>query len=392
MALTIPTTEETKDTNIANLESSLNQDTPPNDKAYNKVISGVEALNITGLYKYGAERAKQNLALTATGQDLEDIGAEYGVNRNQAEATVLTVDIVAEDGTVVPAGFPLTGQSNGIRYFTDSSTTAASGVASPSITASVAGAVGGLDVGATLSLGREIPGAASTATVTSVDNTGADIEDQEAYRERVLFAIRSTPGAGNTTDYKRWSEKVSGVQRAYPYAGRNFGSPSSTNPGERTVFIEATSDVQIDGIAPQSLLDEVREAINFNPDTGAAQAPLGLEDDTMDVLSITRSSFNVTITGLVVDSTLEAQAKADIETALDLYLRGTRPYIEGVDILSERNDTISKLTVSTTVQSVLDPLGGSAQDVTIELVGAGIFELYTLQPGELAKLAGVAYD
>jgi hypothetical protein len=83
MALVIPTSEETKDLNQANIESSLNQDTPPNDKAYNKVIAGVEGLNVTGLYKYGAERAKQNLALTATGQDLEDIGAEYGVLRTR---------------------------------------------------------------------------------------------------------------------------------------------------------------------------------------------------------------------------------------------------------------------------------------------------------------------
>lgn len=391
MALNIPTTEEIKDRNLANIESRLNQDTPPADKAYNAVVAGMEAINHTELYKFGTERSKQNLALTASGTDLEDIGIEYETPINPAVATNLSADIVATTSTVIPAGTAIIGDANGIRYFTDSSVVAVAGIATPTMTAETTGAVGNLDVGATLSISVQIPGAAKTATVTIINTTGADKEEQEAYRERVLFAIRSSPGGGNATNYKQWSEGVSGVETAYPYAGRNFGTPSTTFPGDRTVFIEATTDIQVDGIAPQSLLDDVREAINTDPTTLRSRPPLGLEDSTVDVLSITRSIFNVTVTGLDVDASLLAQAQADISTGLDSYLRGITPFVEGIDLLSERDDTITTLTIGGVVQGALDGLGGSAESVAFNREDTGDIDLYTLEPGELAKLGTVSY-
>jgi len=391
MALNIPTTREIQERNLTNIEARLNQDTPPNDKAFNVVLSAVGAINQTELYKFGVERTKQNLALTATGEDLENIGIEYDTLINPAVATNLSVEIVAIDTTPIPAGTAFIGQANGIRYFSDSLVVAVGGIVTPTMTAEIAGAVGNLDVGATLTMSVQIPGAASTGVVTIVNTTGADKEDQEAYRERVLFAIRSSPGGGNTTDYKIWAEGVSGVETAYPYSGRNFGAPSSTFPGDRTIFIEATTDIQIDGIPPQSLLDDVREALNFDPETSRSRPPLGLEDTPMDVLAITRSIFNVTVTGLTIDASLLAQAQSDISAGLDFYLRDIRPFVEGIDLISERNDTITTLTIGGVVQSVLDGFGGSAETVSFNREGTGDIELYTLEPGELAKLGTVSY-
>ncbi|MCK5127587.1 MAG: baseplate J/gp47 family protein [candidate division Zixibacteria bacterium] len=391
MALNIPTTEEIKDRNLANIEANLNQDTPPNDIAFNKVLAGVEAINHTELYKFGVERTKQNLALTAYGVDLENIGIEYETPINPAVATNLSVDFVATNGTPFPAGTTFIGEANGIRYFSDSLVIAGAGIATPTMTAEIAGAVGNLDVGAPVTMSVQIPGAASTGEVTIVNTTGADKEEQEAYRERVLFAIRSSPGGGNATNYKIWAEGVSGVETAYPYSGRNFGTPSATFPGDRTIFIESTTDIQVDGIPPQSLLDDVREALNFEPETERSRPPLGLEDTPMDVLAITRSIVNVTVTGLTIDASLLAQAQSDISTGLDFYLRDIRPFVEGIDLISERNDTITTLTIGNVVQSVLDGFGGSAETVSFNREDTGDIELYTLEPGELAKLGTVSY-
>ena len=50
MAYQIKTTQEIYDLFIANIEAKLNQNTPPVDVAFNKVISGIEALILSGLY------------------------------------------------------------------------------------------------------------------------------------------------------------------------------------------------------------------------------------------------------------------------------------------------------------------------------------------------------
>jgi len=114
MALNIPTTKDIQEQNLANIEAKLNQTSPLNDKAYNRVISIVEALQFTILYKYAAERALQNLALTATGEDLERQGQEINVIRKPTEAAKLELKLNGTIGTVIPITNYFTGNSNNI--------------------------------------------------------------------------------------------------------------------------------------------------------------------------------------------------------------------------------------------------------------------------------------
>ncbi len=76
MSLKLPTTQELFNTYLAQFESDLNQSSPLNDKAFLRVLAVIEAGGDQGLYKYAAERALQNLAITATGKDLDRIGLE----------------------------------------------------------------------------------------------------------------------------------------------------------------------------------------------------------------------------------------------------------------------------------------------------------------------------
>lgn len=394
MALNIPTTEEIKDRNVSNLESNLNQTSPLNDKAFNRVIGGMEALNHTELYKFGVERAKQNLALTATGDDLERIGLEFDTIRKPAESAVLTVTVPGVNGTILPVTLNYIGELNGLRYFPDAAAEISGGVATFNITAENVGVDGNLNISDTLTLDSQIPGAENTATVTVIVNTGADKEDQEIYRERVLFAERATCGGGNATDYKIWAEEVAGVTRAYPYAGKPFDVIGTSFPGDRTVYIQADESIDPDGIAPTSLLDEVRDALNTDPVTGKSRPPLGLIDDTLFIESIIRTSFFVEIRQLDVSLDIETQVKADIETALEQYFLSLRPFVEGVDIPSDRNDQITTPSVNEIVQEILAINGASAQEVAFGLALGSFIPLKTLDPNELAKLDptnGVTY-
>ena len=70
MTLNVQTTKQIADSNLANYENKLSQISPLNDKAFLRVQSGINALNFTQLVKLGVERARQNLATTATGGGL----------------------------------------------------------------------------------------------------------------------------------------------------------------------------------------------------------------------------------------------------------------------------------------------------------------------------------
>ncbi len=389
MALELLTTIELFERSLANIEGQINQTSPLNDKAFNRVLAALIALDQKELQNFGAERALANLVITATGSDLDILGAEYGVTRKPAEAAVLTIELPATNGTVIPVTVDYTGDSNGIIYFPDAASPPASGgLAVQTVTAQQLGTAGNLVVSDTMSIGTQIPGATTQATVTVVDNLGADEETDAAYQQRILDRIQAVFGGGNSADYRSWSEEVAGVARAYPYAGDSLGSGS---PPDRVVYVEAETSIDPDGLAPGSLLTEVRESITEDPETGISRQPLGLTDGTLEVVSITRTSIFVEVRGLTIAAAIETEVKAAIETALETYFRSLRPFIDGLDIPSTRNDTITALTVGNIVQDVVGANGGSAETVTFGLTASTSLPEYNLAQGETTKLGGVTY-
>jgi uncharacterized phage protein gp47/JayE len=403
MAFQIPTTQELIDQFLANLEASLGQTSPINEKAFLRVISAAEGIVFTSLYKYAAYQVKQMLAITAFGTGLDLIGAEYGITRKAAEATVLTATLPGVDTTIIPQTVDFIGDANGVRYFLDSSYTIGvptPGVAEMTMTAETLGVVGNLQAGDTLSIGTQVAGAETVATVavitgqtTAILNTGAEEETDEAYRIRILDEIRAVCGGGNAADYRKWAQEVAGVARAYPYAGKPVELLIESSPPDRTVYIEADTTIDPDGIAPQSLLDEVRDTITTDPVTGLARQPLGLTDDTLFIESISRTQFYVSVITLSVPDDLVAKAKAEIEDAVTAYFLRIKPFVDGLDSLIDRNDKITDTTVSNVVQDVLSANGGTANGVIFGLFQGDSLPEYQLSPGELAKLAsgGITY-
>lgn len=393
MALKIPTTQEATEQNIIAFETALNQKIPLTDQAFLRVLSFIQAGSQTGLYKYAAERVLQNLALTATGEDLDRIGAEYGVVRKPAFAAVLGISLPALDGTIISVSNAFIGDANGVRYLPDAQVVASGGSANLIVTAREIGVAGNLSVTDTMTIESQVAGVESIATVTAVDTLGTERETDDAYRERILDEIRTVGGGGNAVDYRRWAEETPGVRRAFPYGGRPPITGTSL-PGERTVYIEAESTLDPDGIADQNLLDAARSYINEDPTTEQTRTPLGLpnlDNDTLYVESIFRIGMFVEVQGLVVDADLEAQLKSDLELELDNYFRSIVPFVDGVDIEIERNDAITSVTVGTIAQSIFVKYGASAESVSFGILVGAFLPSYTLNQGEMAKLARVDY-
>lgn len=390
MAYNIPTVAELISNALSRLESILGQDAPQNDKAFLNVLSTLEGAQTAGLYKYATDRAKQNLALTATGEDLDRIGNDNSLPRKAAATAELTATMTANTGVIIPASMDFIADANGLRYRPIADVVAVANVATLTLRCTQSGTAGQLEISDTLQMASQISGAQTTATVTAVVTIGLDAESDADYRPRVLFIQRAITGGANATDHKIWSEAVTGVKSAFPYAGRPVDEGTSY-PGDRQVFIEATTDVDADGLAPSWLLDDVRDAINTDPDTGYSRAPLGITDATLFLRSITRTTMHVEVRDLTVDADKNAACRAAISDALTLYFSVVKPFVDGVDIAQERNDTLTSMTVGKVVQDVLTSYGASASSVGFgTAVGVFITE-YILGQGELCKLGTVVY-
>jgi len=388
MSIELPTTQQIIDQNIANLEARLNQSTPAAERSFNRVLAAMEGMAYTSLYKYAADRILAALAQTARGADLDLLGGEYDTPRQQATAAVLTISLTGTNGTQIPAGTVFIGDSNGELYTNQALGEIADGTVTLTIRAQIPGVSGNLNDGETLTLQSQIAGATGVPTVASTVTTGADEESDDAYRARVLDAQRSQGGGGNSADYRNWGQEVAGVARCYPYSGPPSGD---SHPPMRTVYVECDPSIQADGIAPSGLLDQVREALTTDPDTGLARQPLGLTDGTLYVQAITRTPIYVQITGLIVPSGQTAQCKAAIEAALAAYFLSITPFISGLDPTFSRNDSITNLSVGKIVQSVLTAYGASASNIGFGLSADSFQSVYTMSAGEKAKLGAVSY-
>lgn len=390
MAYNIPTLSDLFTAHKSRLESAIGQDAPTNDKSFINVLAATEAGQDIGLYKYAADRAKQNLALTATGEDLSRIGNDNNVPRKAAVTAEITATLPANTGVIIPTTIDFIADANGFRYRCTTDITAVANVATLTLRCQESGSDGNLDLGDTLEIASQITGATTTATVTVITTIGIDEESDADYRPRVLFAQRAITGGANATDHKIWAESVTGVKTAFPYSGRPIDEGTSY-PGDRSVYIECTTDIDADGIAPSWLLDDVRDAINTDPDTGYSRAPLGITDSTLFLRSINRTTLYLTINDLVVDSDKESACKAAILAAWTSHCLELKPFVDGVDIVQERNDSITSMSVGTVIQDVLSAYGATSTSIGVGTAVGVFFSIYVLGQGELVKGGTITY-
>lgn len=374
---------------LANFENKINQESPLNDKAFLRVMSGNQALFTAEIIKLAQSKSRANLALTAFGDELEKIGAEYGINRKPAVAAVLNISLPAADLTLIPQTVIFTGDSNGVQYRPDSQAIAGGGEALMTVTAGITGTDGNLTDGETLTINSQIPGAETVATVLSTDTTGVNEELETSYQRRVLTAARRRLGGYGFIDNREWAEETPGVAAAFPFSSRP-GIIGSVPP-ERTIYIEADPTIDPDGIAPPALLDDARDHLNTDPETGISRLTLGMTDEKLFVESITRILIYVKVRGLITQPQQETLVQDAIDASLAFYFLSLKMFITGLDAPEDKNDTITDLSVSDIVQDILRINNATASGVGFGFSPGSFVGQYTLFPGELAKLGAVAY-
>lgn len=196
------------------------------------VHAKVLALVLRPVHERLAWLYRQIFASTADAEHLERRhGYELGMPRKAAGRAA---------GPIETTGTPLATYPAGVRFLAGSAlylaTAAATADGAGDVTFQVraqsAGAAGNLDAGATLTVADPgtWPALGPTVTVAAGGlGGGADLEDLEVYRARILDRKRSEPQGGSYGDYERWAREVPGVLRAW-------AAPATGDPGVIALF------------------------------------------------------------------------------------------------------------------------------------------------------------
>lgn len=190
-----------------------------------KVLADMDAGMAHLHYAYLDYIARQCTPFTSTDEWLAGWMALKQAYRKAATAARSPeAQIKGTSGRTLDAGAVIN-RGDGYQYTTDAGVTiGSSGTATVAVTAVLpdiaeditgGGSLGNADAGTILTLDANVSGIESTVTLIQPATGGADIEDEEDFRQRGLLLFQNPPQGGSDTDYRAWALAVSGVTRAW---------------------------------------------------------------------------------------------------------------------------------------------------------------------------------
>lgn len=167
-----------------------------------------------GAYDYAI---RQRFVATCDDDYLDRHGAEMkpAVPRKPATCAIGLVNISATGSVSIATGAVFT-RSDGARFVVQSGVVIpVTGTSVVMVASDAAGLIGNTGPGAVLMPASGVTGVITIMVATSGLGAGADVEGDEAYRARLLFAKAFPEHAGAPADWLRYTLAVPGVTRAY---------------------------------------------------------------------------------------------------------------------------------------------------------------------------------
>lgn len=220
-------------------------------EVYARVVAGLTH----GLYGYIDWLSRQVIYDTAEAEILDRWASIWGVPRLPAASATGTVTMTGLGGAIVPAG-TLLQALDGVQYQTTAEATFVGTSVVVDVEAVVPAAAGNRTTGQVLTLATPVAGVQAGAVASALSG-GADIEDDESLRTRLITRIQTPPHGGSAADYVAWALEVPGVTRAWCYP---------LELGEGTVSVRFMRDLDAGSAIPdagevaavQAHIDQVR--------------------------------------------------------------------------------------------------------------------------------------
>lgn len=233
-----------------------------------------------------------------------------------------------------------------------------------------------LSINSELSITEPVQGVESTVFVNSVITPAVSAETIEQYRKAIVDAIQLEPTGGAKTDYRFWGRDAVGVRDVYPYVKQN-------DAGTIEIYVEAENG----NVTPQMIID-VENVIELDPNTSKPIYERGRRpmQAILDVKSVVPMLIDIEIVGLNIN-TLSIQNS--IFSSIEAYLRNIRPFIDGGQLLRDKNDVLNIARLTNVVSDTID-VDNYFLDLKMFVDGAP-YEIYTFGLGRIPKLNGITY-
>ena len=241
-----------------------------------------------------------------------------------------------------------------------------------------------LNIGDNLTITEPVIGVNKTVTVTSVTAQPTAAETEANYRKAILNAIQLEPQGGSPGDYIVWSSDAQGVRSVYPYV-RNG------NAGFVDIYVEATKVDSTDnlGTPTQTILDLVLAVVSQDPDVSKPTYERSRKPMQAKVFAIpiTLVPVDITISGL---SDQSQTVKDAIFSSVDTFLYGVRPYMDGVDLLRNKNDVLYSGNIQGVVTDTLT--NGNFFNTLALFVNGNQITSYEFELGNIPFLNTITYN
>lgn len=298
--------ERSRNSFRANLKGSDAWIWPNNVYASAKVLSGM----VFEVFGFASYISRQIFAATADSDSLDRHGNEFGMARLPAQPARGTIELTTS-GAVNVIESAIFARSDGVTYRAlVSGSVGGPGTLEIDVVAVKDGKAGLAEAGTPLSIVSGVTG--DTLVEVGDDGIvgGAEVEDDESFRERILFRKRNPPHGGAASDYVLWGRAVSGVSRIFVERLWN-------GPGTVRVFV-LMDDLYANGIPPVGQVDRVADYIDVVRPSGAVVTVAAPIPVTVDI----------TITDIEPDT--GAVREAVVAELRDAFFRLGRP--AGIDV------------------------------------------------------------
>ena len=216
---------------------------------FSQDIIGSVAYELANIYDTELDNIADKVFVeTATGEDLDKVGADYGIARRQSSASIVYLEIQGVEGAIVNQNVKAT-YNNLVFTVQEYKAIGSSGVVLVKAQCETLGTIGNVAANTI----TEFVGA--PAGLTSVNNpaaayNGFDKETDADYRARIKLYLAEDAVNCNEAQYKQWALEVTGVKTAVVKDASTMGA------GNVGVYISSQT-----GTVTQELIDAVKAYI-----------------------------------------------------------------------------------------------------------------------------------
>lgn len=372
---------------IENLKTELNIPQNEDLKENLTAISAVIGAELKVYYLYIQDVQKNLYPLTAEpasqGGKLNDLGTIH-LNRQPYPSTFGIYNLTAEVNSLVDLRKDLTFKSSSGKIFIiDEDVTISPSSNVFEVRSLERGLESKLSIGEVLNVTEPVLGLPNESFVFSIVQSPLSEESEQSYRRSIMDAIQIESQGGSKGDYRLWSNDAEGVRRVYPYVKQG-------SAGTVQIYVESFPDDSTDGkgTPPQSVIDDVDSVCKLDPDTskpiwGRSRKPI---QAILEVLPIILTPVDIKIIGLAQTS---LSLQTSIFSKLESYLFDIRPFIDGGELLRDKNDVLNSARLQNAVNEVISN-DNYFNDLELKVQGL-ITNNYTFSYGMIPFLNSVTY-